>query len=154
MILYLVQHGKALSKEVDPDRPLSEEGRSEVEAVANCLARAGVRVPRIYHSGKTRAAQTARILADKLAADHVEVQSGMAPNDDVAAFAGVIEGKNRDALYVGHLPHLGKLASLLTTGDERANIAGIVNAGVLCLGTCPGGYQIEWYITPSLCVNE
>lgn len=151
MKIYLVQHGKALSKEVDPDRSLSEEGRGEVEAVAHFLAKAGVTIPRIYHSGKTRAAQTARIFADNLSEGNIENQPGMAPNDDVAAFAAIIEG-NGDALYVGHLPHLGKLASLLTTGDEQTEVAEIVNAGVLCLGTGAGGYRIEWYLTPLLCI--
>ena len=151
MKLYLVQHGKALTKDVDPDRSLSEEGISEVETVSRCLEKAGVNVRNIYHSGKTRAAETARILADKLATRHVEVQLGMAPDDSVAAFADIIE-ENGDALYVGHLPHLGKLASLLTTGDELADVAEIVNAGVLCLGSYENGYKIEWFLIPRLCL--
>jgi len=151
MKLYLVQHGMALPKEVDPDRSLSDDGRDEVEKVAHFLQKAGVIVPKIYHSGKTRAAQTARILAGRLSAGNVEYQPGMGPGDDVADFARIIEG-NGDALYVGHLPHLGKLASLLTTGDEQNDVAEIVNVGVLCLGSCADGYRIEWYITPPLCV--
>jgi phosphohistidine phosphatase len=147
MKLYLVQHGMALPKEVDPDRPLSEVGRTEVEAVANFLNKAGLTVPYIYHSGKTRAAQTARILAGRLSAGNVAVQPGMAPGDDVAAFARIIE-ENGDALYVGHLPHLGKLASLLTTGDEQSDVVEFVNSGILCLGSCESGYRVEWCITP------
>ena len=30
MKLYLVQHGDALTKESDPDRPLSDRGRADV----------------------------------------------------------------------------------------------------------------------------
>ena len=30
MRLYLVQHGEAVAKEVDPDRPLSEHGREDI----------------------------------------------------------------------------------------------------------------------------
>ena len=33
MAMYFVQHGKAVPKEIDSDRPLSEEGRAEVERV-------------------------------------------------------------------------------------------------------------------------
>lgn len=62
MKLYLVQHGEALSKEQDTKRSLSEQGRREVERMANFLATAGVRVARICHSGKLRAQQTAEIL--------------------------------------------------------------------------------------------
>ena len=38
MYLYLVQHGAAVSKEIDPERPLSQEGRAEVRKVASYLA--------------------------------------------------------------------------------------------------------------------
>ena len=150
MNIYLVQHGAALPKEIDPERPLSEEGIRDVETVARFLEAAGLTVPEIYHSGKTRALQTARILAKRLSADKVEARTGMEPDDDVADFADGI-GKNREALYVGHLPHLGKLASWLTAGDERADVVGFVNSGVLCLGTSEDGYRIEWYLTPGLC---
>ncbi len=37
MKLYLVQHGKALSKEADPQRPLSEEGIREVKKMAEFI---------------------------------------------------------------------------------------------------------------------
>ena len=44
MKLYLVQHGQAVSKEEDPERPLSEQGREDVRRVATRLGEAGVRV--------------------------------------------------------------------------------------------------------------
>ncbi|HDD66024.1 MAG TPA: phosphohistidine phosphatase SixA, partial [Nitrososphaeria archaeon] len=62
MKVYLVQHGEAKREEEDPARPLTEEGKREVEDVARFLAELGVRVDRILHSGKLRAAQTANIL--------------------------------------------------------------------------------------------
>jgi phosphohistidine phosphatase len=37
MKLYLVQHGKAKSKEEDPDRPLSMDGLEETKKVASFL---------------------------------------------------------------------------------------------------------------------
>ena len=62
MRLYLMQHGKSKSKEEDPDRSLTDEGRSEVERVAAFLARTAPSesIP-IRHSGKTRARETAAI---------------------------------------------------------------------------------------------
>jgi len=33
MALYLVQHGKSLPKDVDPDQGLSDEGKSEVQRI-------------------------------------------------------------------------------------------------------------------------
>ena len=35
MAVLLVQHGKNLPKEIDPERGLSDEGRMEVERIAN-----------------------------------------------------------------------------------------------------------------------
>jgi len=63
MRLYLVQHGKAKSKDEDPDRPLTDQGRNDIKKVAVFLAEnAGLKVTSIYHSGKTRARQTAEVL--------------------------------------------------------------------------------------------
>jgi phosphohistidine phosphatase len=47
MNVYLVQHAEAMSKEVDPDRPLSERGRRDAEQVAAMAARMGVEVSQI-----------------------------------------------------------------------------------------------------------
>ncbi len=52
MMLYLMQHGKAKPKEVDPERSLSDEGVEEVERVAAFLEKAGIKVAEIFHSGK------------------------------------------------------------------------------------------------------
>jgi phosphohistidine phosphatase len=83
MRLYLVQHGEAKREEEDPSRPLTENGRIEVERVAEFLARAGVKVDRILHSGRLRAAQTAEILARHLRPSKgVERAEGLDPLAD------------------------------------------------------------------------
>ncbi len=38
MAIYLVQHGKSLSKDIDPEKGLSEEGISEVQRIAEVAA--------------------------------------------------------------------------------------------------------------------
>ena len=67
MKLYLVRHGEALAKDVDPDQSLSEVGRANVERLAGFVGLRGVRAARILHSGKARARQTAEILAEAMA---------------------------------------------------------------------------------------
>ena len=47
MALFLVQHGKSLPKEVDPEQGLSDEGRAETEAIASVAREHGVRIARI-----------------------------------------------------------------------------------------------------------
>lgn len=80
MRIYLVQHGAALAKDVDPARPLSEQGEQDVRRIAAFLARAGVGVGRIWQSGKRRAEQTAEQLAAALPPHpKPEARDGMDP---------------------------------------------------------------------------
>lgn len=53
--VYIVQHGDALSKEQDPDRPLSATGVADIEALAGVWREAHIGGARVMHSGKTRA---------------------------------------------------------------------------------------------------
>jgi len=71
MKLYLMQHGKALSKEEDPERSLSPEGRSETTRMGDVLKEKGTPVDVIWHSGKARAAETAEIIAAAIGCGNV-----------------------------------------------------------------------------------
>ena len=62
MRLLLVQHGKALSKDVDPEQGLSPDGMSQVSRIAEVAKGYRVRVDIIRHSGKKRARQNRRTL--------------------------------------------------------------------------------------------
>ena len=87
MSLYLMQHGEACTKDVDPERPLTDMGRADVERVALLLKQTGVGIDRILHSGKLRAAQTAQIITYVLAPSiELEVSGEINPNADPAAF--------------------------------------------------------------------
>ncbi len=66
MKLYLVQHAKAASKQADPQRPLTEEGRRDIQKVASFIRPLGLGLDYLWHSGKKRAAETAEILAEAL----------------------------------------------------------------------------------------
>ena len=91
MKLYLVQHGEACAKDVDPDRPLTDAGKADVERLAAFLGQVGIRVDRVIHSGKLRAVQTAERLAGVLANIKVNAMQfpvinnvEAAPNQDAA----------------------------------------------------------------------
>src|SRR5262245_32137331 len=105
MEVWLVRHGDAVSDRVDPERPLSAEGRGEVAAVARALARGGrVRPTAIVHSGKTRARQTAEILAAALGPPGaLERADDLAPEADPTAWAARLDGRS-GVMLVGHLP--------------------------------------------------
>ncbi len=52
MALYLVQHGKSLPKDVDPDQGLSDEGITESKRIADVARGYQVKVTLIKQSGK------------------------------------------------------------------------------------------------------
>jgi phosphohistidine phosphatase len=149
MPIYFVQHGVAVSEEIDSNRPLSADGRREVEAVAAHLRKAGVAVNKVYHSGRTRAKETAQILAERIGDGNLYEEPGMNPNDSVVAFAAGLKEDN--VMYVGHLPHLGKLLSYLVAGNENARVVQFVNSGAVCVERDSTGHYIQWYLSPSLC---
>ena len=148
MPMYFVQHGLTVEKEVDPDRPLSEEGQRAVEAVAAHLRRMGVAVRQVCHSGKTRARQTAEVLAGEIAFGNISERPGMDPDANAIQFAATVED---DTIYVGHLPHVEKLVSYLTTGREDSGVVRFVNGGVVCVAKDDAGFHIEWFLLPSMC---
>jgi len=149
MPLYFVQHGVALAKEIDPDRRLSEDGRKDVERISLYLKGIGVTINRFYHSGKTRAMETAQIFAGHIGDGSISELPGMNPDDDVKKFIKIL--KEDDAMYVGHLPHLEKLISYLITGNEEAGVVKVTNSGVICLNRDTSGFHVEWYLKPSMC---
>lgn len=151
MLLYLVQHGKAKTEDEDPDRPLTDEGRREVESVMLLMLRAGaVTASRVLHSGKLRASETARIIATKLDADTDETD-GLGPGDDPEIWASRLRESNRDTVLVGHLPHLSRLASRLLADDPGAATVEFVNGGVVCLHRNDDGrWALRWAVTPAL----
>lgn len=151
MKLYLVQHGEAVAREVDPDRPLSEEGRVDVSRMAALLA-GHVSVGRILHSGKTRARQTAQVLAARLGKTReVEAMPGLAPEDPVGPVAVQFLGASVDTLVVGHLPFMAKLVSALVAGIEEPCIVDFRPGTVVCLEPCDGErWRMQWMVRPEL----
>ncbi len=151
MKLYLVQHGKAVPEEVDRQRPLTEEGRREVEKVAAFVKKLDLNVDYLWHSGKKRAEQTTEELTKVVKVKKKScAREGLAPNDDVAVIKGELAASG-DVLIVGHLPFLSKLASLLLTGSESAGVVVFRNGGIVCLSfSDQKRWQLEWAITPEL----
>lgn len=116
------------------------KGKAGVLCVAKHLKRRGIKLNTICHSGKTRAQQTAALFAEALAVDNIIDLLGMSPNDDAAAFASTLDD---DVMYIGHLPHTGKLASYLVTGDENTAVVTFSNAAVVCIEQDDDGYYME-----------
>jgi len=145
------------SKEEDPDRPLTDEGRKTVETMGAHLARSGINFDRIFHSGKLRAEQTATILANGLKiSERVEAHKGLDPQDPVKPIANWLSEQAQQGLrsvaIVGHLPFLDRLASLLVAGNEASGVVAFQYAGVVRLDPKAEsqGYAVRWVLTPEL----
>lgn len=152
MKLFLVQHGDALAKEVDPDRPLSDKGQQDVNKVASFLRASSISVRQILHSGKTRAMQTAEIFANLLDVPAPpEKTYGIQPNDPVDAFATRVLEINGDTMIVGHLPFMNKLVSYLLSKDEQRNSVSFEPGSVICLEKNEqNNWTLLWMIRPHL----
>ncbi len=149
--IYLVQHGRSLLKEEDPQQGLSQQGAVEAGLIAHRLMEQSVPVARIEHSDKHRALQTAQIFADLLYPVHGVVERpGLKPMDDVAPIAEYL-APELDVMLVGHLPFLQKLLSRMLTGREDLSLLNFQNAGVVCLDRDEqGAWQIRWTCFPHL----
>ncbi len=151
MPLFLVQHGKSLPTETDPEKGLSSEGFSEVERIAKVAQGYNVKVSRIVHSGKKRALQTAEIFDSFLKpAGGVHKESGLSPMDDVAAWAIRVDPAD-DLMLVGHLPFMSRLTSLLIAGSTDNPVFKFQNGGIVCLDIDPDSRS--WVIRWTLCPN-
>ena len=152
MALYLVQHGKSLSKDIDPDQGLSQEGIAETKRIAKVAANYRVNVSHIKHSVKARAHKTAEIFASTInpAGGILEV-AGLKPMDDVITFAATID-PDENTMLVGHLPFMERMASYLVTGSIDKPVFKFQNSGIVCLSKDPavGSWVIIWTLMPKI----
>ena len=151
MRLLLVQHGVAVSRDENPDRPLRPEGADTVSRMGAWAAEQGLRIDEIRHSGKRRAAETAEILGDHLQpALGVRMAPGLAPLDDVRPVAEALGGEDGTVMLVGHLPFLAHLAAFLLTRSPEATPVRFTNAGIVCLEGGEGRWELTWSVPPDL----
>jgi len=148
MKLYLIQHGLALAKEEDPERPLSSQGKAQTKRTTNYLKSRDIKVDAIWHSTKLRAVQTAEIIAESLVCGKIQAREDMNPLDGVEKFPGEILASNKDIMIIGHLPFLQKLADRLLTGLEKSEIIAFRNSGLVSLDYDDEKWKIDWLISP------
>jgi phosphohistidine phosphatase len=149
MDFYLVRHGEAKAEREDPQRPLSDRGRWEVENVARAAAAKGVRISQILHSDKLRAKQTAEILAASLIPRlGLRQVQGLSPDDDPLIVKAELEVAGESLMLVGHLPHMGRLASLLISGDPERVAVDFRPAAMICFARARDAWEMKWTLTP------
>lgn len=151
MKVYVMQHARAVLGERDSDRLVADRGRRATDEVADVVAGLGVSVEQIWHSNKTRARQTAEIMADAIVVTRgVVAVSGLAPLDDVEAIGQELNKTSHPTLFVGHLPFLECLVGWLLTGDASQAVTNFTNSGMVCLAKNGEHWQAVWILTPQI----
>ncbi|MFC1480421.1 phosphohistidine phosphatase SixA [Candidatus Omnitrophota bacterium] len=152
MKLYLVQHGEATSKDINPERPLTEKGREDASKTALFLKKSGITVDVIWHSTKLRAIETAQVFEKELTPTGGILQKeGLAPNDPTEGIFSEAEAESKDIMIVGHLPFIQKIAALVLLGSESSKIIRFNMGGVVCLKKSEEGFwQLVFEVIPDL----
>jgi len=146
--LYILQHGEAVAKEIDPERPLSEHGNRDIRILALHMQNMGVQLGNIFHSGKLRAEQSARLIAETLSPEILPVKTeGLNPNDDPAVIIGDIEQMNENILIASHMPFVSRLCSTLLTGTTEAEFASVPGT-LFCLEKAEDKWRLAYMLRP------
>lgn len=147
--IYLVQHGQAMSKDEDPQRPLNLEGRSETERIAELAAKLDLDIQEIRHSGKTRAEETAVIFGRALGLmGQVTAVDGLNPTDDVKPIVDELAVESEPIMLVGHLPFMPRLVGQLVHRDPEKSPVEFSNSGIVCLVRDTEGWKVNWQLNP------
>ncbi len=154
MRLYLVRHGKAEQGGGEWERPLTARGIRDVGRIAACLEKAGCRVARVVHSGRTRARQTAELLSAAVNPQGrvEEMRIGLQPDDATDVLAKAAAGWDDDVMVVGHQPFMGRMAAHLLCGDSGVPLVTVKTGSVICCERTGGGWALCWMIVPSIVV--
>lgn len=161
MQLLIIRHAIAEDREAfaksgqpDSERPLTDFGRRRMRRNARGLRRLTRRPDILASSPYTRAAETARIVADVLDVRSVEVVEALTPDHqpgDLIDWLGQ-QGANDIVAVVGHEPHLGGLLTWFMTGREDSAVElKKGGAGLLVFeGKAePGKGALRWLVTPA-----
>jgi len=131
MRLYIVQHGDSVPKDIDPDRPLSNRGRADIQRLTEWLSSQDVQIAQILHSGKTRARETAEILRLLLKSRRqMHQREGLAPNDSPEAFLNQLRDPEKDTLVASHMPFVARAVSQALTGAPDRQLVEFVPGSV------------------------
>ncbi len=151
MSIFVIQHGEAAPKDRDPDRNLTEKGKSDVGRIADFIKPMDYKCAAIFHSGKARAAQTAQLLEAALNPDRVSERGDIGPKDPVEAVAAELKSLGESAALVGHMPFVGSLVSKMVGADPEKPVVNFTPGTVVNLSKAEdGAMRIEWVLRPDM----
>lgn len=157
--LYLLRHADAGDPLAwggpDERRPLSDKGRKQAERLGRFLAAMGFRPDAIITSPKTRAAQTAELVAGQLGLavgvdDRLGDGLGLAELERLLRDAGDPER----TVIVGHDPDFSDLVATLCGTDGVPMRKGALARIDVTRPLEPGGGTLRWLVPPDLLKPE
>ena len=137
----------------DDLRPLTLEGRGEMEAIAKRLRLEIESLDVLATSSLVRAVQTAEIVAAAYGMGAPQITTSLlpeAPPDEFKKWCAELGGKSIVAV-VGHEPHLGSLVTWLMTGRRESRVR--LRKGGACLLEFESEARrdsgtLSWLLTP------
>ena len=147
MKLYLLRHGKAdwpNWDKPDDDRPLTDDGRKQLDRVGQMLARIEI-APVILTSPLPRASQTAEI-AGKHLRQKIRIEPLLRPGFDAGKLKKILKDFSGDSLMiVGHEPDFSRTIYQLTGGDTKLSKASVAFID-LDISSMKG--ELRWLVPP------
>ncbi|HUP89022.1 MAG TPA: phosphohistidine phosphatase SixA [Longimicrobiales bacterium] len=159
MELLLIRHGIAADKREfkrrgipDEARPLTQEGREGVYAVALGLATLIAGLDVLAASPLLRAKETADIIDERFSAAQREMTQSLRPDQPFEAFLGWLRTKKVERVAaVGHEPHLSELISYLVSSGST-EFDELDKGGIALLRfereIADGAAEVLWIKTP------
>ena len=156
--LFILRHGEAGNRmtavEKDSERPLTPEGRTEMQKIAKSLKAIGLQINRIYTSPLRRARETAEIAAKILEIPTLEEWDELKPDgskEKLYRKLARLEQKPRPIL-VGHEPYLTSMIGEII-GTTSAKIVlkkgGVAKVRITSFTPRISG-ELRWLLTPKI----
>jgi phosphohistidine phosphatase len=155
--LFLIRHAEAAAVgdanvSRDADRPLTDSGRAQSEALARALKKLNVHLEAVVSSPLVRAKQTCEALVhglpDPKPASHILEEIGFEVWPKVIV-KFLEDLKVETVAVVGHQPGLSRFAAWLI-GSKKAQLD-MAKAGLACIQCeelAKGGGSLVWLLTP------
>ncbi len=156
--LFVLRHGEAGNRmtvaEKDSERPLTPEGRAEMQKTAKSLKALGLQTDRIYTSPLRRARETAEIVAKVLKIPTLEEWDELKPDGSKAALYRKLARveQNSRLILVGHEPYLTSMIGEIigTTSAKIVLKKGGVGKVRITSFTPRISGELRWLLTPKL----
>lgn len=156
MNIYLARHGESIPLGIDDERTLTNKGREDIKQLADFIFPLNMQVSHILHSQKYRAKETAELLLTGIPlTPPMEMRTELDPMASAEDMLDQINSWHESVMLVGHMPFLGKLASLMCNNRNGQDIILFKPGSMACFEKIEyKQWIITWVINPTLMGSE